>query len=143
MLKRSNYNLRFGPTFDDRGNPPWSMRVEITPEFRDFLRKSRVNKKYYEDLAFRTMKKCGWPHITRRLVKDNFCGNICDWDGGLITKVQVFGSAAGLYFDDSFVSGPLYVTHNVASYAHLVPVLTVMTTYLFRAECSIPREQTS
>jgi len=139
-MRRSNYNLRFGPTFDDRGNPPWSMRIELTPEFRDFLRSSKVDKKYYENLAFETMKKCGWQHITRRLVRDSFCGNICGWNRGLITKVQVFGSAAGLYFDDNPVTGPLYVTHNIGSYSHLVPVLTVMTDYLFRAECAIPRQ---
>lgn len=138
-MQKSNFNMRFGPTFSRDCNPQWQMCVELTSEFRDFLRRLKVDKKYYEDLAFRTMKKCGWPHITRKTINDNFGTYICGWDGGLITKVQVFGSAAGLYFQDNPGVGPRYSTHNIPDYNHLIPVITVMSHYLFRAELEIPK----
>ena len=69
MLQKSNYTIRFEPT---SGRDNFAINIQVKEEFVNFLRQQTPNKESYEELGLETMRKTGWPDIT----KENI-GSIC------------------------------------------------------------------
>ena len=140
-MRRSNYRIMCGPTGHGTGNPLWGLCVEITPEFLDFLRRQEPDREKYEELGLETLRKTGWPDMSREHVATQFSeGGICGWERGLLTKIQVPGNAAGLYFEES-PSSIKWSAHNLSSESQFTTLLVIINTYFFDMESHIPRER--
>lgn len=139
MLEKSNFTIRFGP-ISRKSSDSFAISVEITPEFYKFLKKQKPRKELYEQIGYDTLKKVGHASIDKKFVSHNFMDStICSWEGGLLTKIQAPGNAAGLFFEESPYLK--YHTHNIFSQSQTSMILAIMTRYLFDMEAWIPLEK--
>ena len=121
---RIYYNVRYRIPFRD-------ISVEMTDEFIEYLKHSEINKNNkdrYEQIALNAMKAY---KNYKDFIKDAKSDSICEWDGGLLTKILIpYGNACVLAYEETEHFGCFYRSHNIDGDHQASVILAVITRYL-------------
>jgi|SRR3989344_1287110 len=130
-----DYKIRFNPVNRPKG---FGFDVEVSDEFVEFARRQEINKKSYEDAAENAYKLFGLEASVEDYKKRGFC----HWDGdsGLLNRVEVPGSAAGICLEYFETDGWTYYPHNIDSPNQTLVLFAVMMKYIYDISSSIELE---
>jgi hypothetical protein len=125
-MKGSNYNTVVG-AIDSSRLDPWFIFAEITPEFYIFLLEQEPDKEKYEKYGLKALKMSSFPRNDEEHV-----GKLCEWEGGLLKKIQIPGDEANI----ELLTSPQfrYISHNLEHDYQAIIIASVLQPYLYDME---------